>query len=702
MRIVQPSHGFVLPSDIELQSAHLAAVVESSLDAIVSVTLEGRITSWNAGATALFGYEPDEMLGRSILQIVPHELQAEELRLLLRIRAGERVAHFDTTRRAKDGRTVPVSLALSPIRDARGVVVGASKIARNISERRRSEKLVEAEVAALARLNDLSSSLWRSRDLNEGLSEILVAVIELLSADKGNIQLLDGDNQTLRIIAQRGFQQEFLDFFREVSAGDQSACGRALRQGERIIIEDIELDREYVPFRRLARAAGYRAVVSTPLIGANGTRLGMVSTHFGAAHRPTAQEIRRLDLYLRQASDFIQRCQMEEALRCSREALLEADHRKDEFVALLAHELRNPLAPIRYALAASRTAALTPAQRTHAEQVIERQVANMSRLLDDLLNVSRVSMGKLALKRQQTRLKSVLEEAIEAARPSIEAKGHTLSVDLPPQPVWLAADPMRLAQVFSNLLINAAKYTDAGGRIEVGASVEGARVTVTVRDNGIGIAHEMLPRLFTPFFQGDAVPWRAEGGLGIGLSLARGLLTLHGGTIEAFSAGANQGSEFRVRLPVTSDQSIQPTSERVMQEPSSAPARRVLLVDDNRDAADACGLLLELAGHDVRIAYSGRSALEAAEMFRPEVAVLDIGMPDLDGYQVARHIRETDWGKGAVLVAVTGWGRDDDRQRAFAAGFDHHLTKPVTGETLQFLIRSLPHTRVDEAIRAPA
>jgi PAS domain S-box-containing protein len=691
-----PTTAFLNAADAALHSAHLAAVVESSLDAIVSVSLEGRIESWNAGATALFGYTADEILGRSILQIVPEELHAEEFQLLQRISAGQRIAHFETNRKAKNGRLVPISLTLSPIRDAKGVVVGASKIARDISERRIAEKLLATEVDALAKLNDLSSRLWRSSALNEGLNEMLIAVMELLSADKGNIQLLNSERQILTIVTHNGFQRDFLDFFHQVSAHDDSACGRALRDGHRIIIEDVELDLECEKFRQIACAAGYRALVVTPLIGAGGTRLGVVSTYFSAVHRPTARELRRLDLYLRQASDFIQRCQMEDALRRTQEALLEADHRKDEFLALLAHELRNPLAPIRYALASAKSAARTPAQRAHAEEVIDRQIANMSRLLDDLLDVSRMSMGKLELKRQPTELTAVLDAAVEAARPILETKGHTLAIDLPMEPVWLMADPMRLAQVFSNLVINSAKYTDAGGRIEIGASVAGEKVTVRIRDNGIGIAREILPRLFAPFFQGDGISARAEGGLGIGLSLARGLVTLHGGSIEAFSEGMNQGSEFLVQLPGGLAESIQPMSaEPGVHEPRPARALRVLLVDDNRDAADTFAILLELEGHQVRTAYSGRIALELAENFRPHVAVLDISLPDLDGYQVAQLIRGTGWGKDAMLVAVTGWGRDDDRRRAFAAGFDRHLTKPISGEALRCLLQSLPDGHSD-------
>ena len=241
--------------DAALHSAHLAAVVESSLDAIVSMSLEGRIQSWNAGAAVLYGYQVHEVLGRSILLIIPEELHAQELQLLERIRAGERIPHFDTTRKAKDGRRLPISLTISPVRDPNGVVIGASKIAQDISERK-------TELEALAKLNDLSSRLWRSRALSAGLNELLVAVIELLAADKGNIQLLDRERQILTIVAQKGFQPDFLHFFREVSAEDDSACGRALRHGERTIIEDIELDRDFEPLRPVARAAGYRAVGS--------------------------------------------------------------------------------------------------------------------------------------------------------------------------------------------------------------------------------------------------------------------------------------------------------------------------------------------------------------------------------------------------------------------------------------------------------
>jgi PAS domain S-box-containing protein len=487
--------------DYSIRLALLAAIVESSDDAIVSKTLEGRIQSWNAGAERIFGYKAEEIIGRPITIIIPPELQEEERRILDQVRHGERVDHFDTIRITKDGTRISISLTVSPIRDSRGVIVGASKVARDVSERKRaeqalreSERRLTAEADALAKLNELSTRLWRSRNLNEGLDEILAAVIELLGAEKGNIQLLDGEGSTLSIIVQRGFGQDFLELFREVSATDDSVSGGALRCGERIVIEDVNKDGAYAPFRAIARSAGYRSVIANPLVGADGTALGMVSTHFPLTHRPSEQELRRLDLYLRQACDFIQRCKLEQVLQQSEEALRDADRRKDEFLALLAHELRNPLAPIRYTLAANRKSGRTPEQQKRAEEIIERQVTHMSRLLDDLLDVSRITRSTLELKKNPIELTSIIGSAIETARPVLDAKQHTLSLDLPKHAVRLEADAVRLSQVFSNLLINAAKYTDSGGHIRLRASREGSEVIVAIRDNGIGISADMMPR----------------------------------------------------------------------------------------------------------------------------------------------------------------------------------------------------------------
>jgi PAS domain S-box-containing protein len=679
--------------DYSTQLALLAAIVESSDDAIVSKTLDGTILSWNAGATRIFGYSAEEVIGKPITIIIPPELHPEERRILAKLRAGERIDHFDTERVAKDGRRVFVSLTVSPVRDSRGVIVAASKIARDVTERkllerymRESEAHLAAEAQALTRLSELSTRLWRSRTLQEGMDEMLAAMMELLGADKGDIRLLEDGGKVLRIVAHRGFSGEFLDLFAGVTATENCGCGRALRSRQRVIIEDVERDELYAPYRSLAQAAGYRSLVASPMIGADDACLGVVTTHFQTVHRPQWQELNRLDLYLRQASDFIQRCRLEQILRRSEESLREADRRKDEFLALLAHELRNPLAPIRYALAATSKPGCSAEQQRKAAEVVERQVAHMSRLLDDLLDIARITRGTLELKKDAIELHAVVASAVETARPVIDSKHHQLSVQLPDKPVRLEADAVRLAQVFANLLINAAKYTNPRGHIELRACAQPGEITVTVRDDGIGISTEMMPRLFTLFAQAHS--GREQAGLGVGLSLVRGLVALHGGTVDAHSAGLGQGSEFTVHLP-TGSPAVQPVVAQVSASPATTSPLRILVVDDSRDAADICATLLELSGHRVQTAYSGRRALEVAEAFRPQLCLLDIGLPDIDGYQLARSIRATPWGEEAQLVAITGWGQEEDRRRAAEVGFDHHLTKPVAAEALDQLLRSV-------------
>jgi PAS domain S-box-containing protein len=678
-----------------IERALLAAIVDSSDDAIVSKTLDGRIRSWNRGAARLFGYQPEEIVGQPITTIIPPELHDEERQILERLKRGERIDHFETIRVRKDGRRIPISLTVSPIRDSTGVIIGASKVARDISERKRaeylqeeSERLLTVEADALAKLNECSSRLWRSRSLGDGLDEMLAAVIELLGADKGAVQLYNQQQAVLEIAAQRGFEQGFLEFFGRISEDQDSASARALRSRERVVIGDIEADALYAPFRDAARAVGYRAIISSPLIGKEGAVLGIISMHFREVYQPTAQGLRRLDLYMRQASDFIERYRLEEELRRSEEGLRDADRRKNEFLALLAHELRNPLAPIRYALATRKKAGRTLEQQQRADEVIERQVAQMSHLLDDLLDVSRITRGILALRKCYTELTLVLGAAIEAARPILDAKHHTLTLDLPKHAVRLEADPVRLGQVFSNLLINAGKYTDPGGHIELRAAQDGGEIVVSVSDNGIGMSAELIPRLFTPFTQARTAIDRSEGGLGLGLALVRGLITLHGGSVEARSAGPECGTEMIVRLPA-SEPPVE-VGNLVPEPPASSDTKlRIMIVDDNKDAADTCEMLLKLLGHEVQTAHTGLSVPALAESFRPHVLLLDIGLPDISGYELAKQIRCTAWGQSAVLIAVTGWGQEEDKRMAFAAGFDHHLAKPVDPGALEALLQTI-------------
>ena len=501
--------------------AHLAAIVESSDDAIVSKTLEGIIRSWNRAAERLFGYTAEEAVGQPITLIIPPERVQEEQEIQAKLRGGERIDHFETVRLAKSGRRIDVSLTISPIRNANGIIVGASKIARDIGERKAADEA-------------------RQRALGE--------------------------------------------------------------------------------------------------------------------------------------------------LKRAEEALREADRRKDEFLAVLAHELRNPLAPIRYAVAMARKNNRPEAERQQAQAIIERQVDHMGRLLDDLLDVSRITRGTLILRRSTVDLASVVAAAQESARPLIEARGHTLTVRLPAGSIRLVADPVRLAQVLSNLLINAAKYTDTGGRIELEAKRGRNGLVVAVRDNGIGISAEMMPRMFTLFAQASPAIERSEGGLGIGLALVRGLVELHGGTVSARSRGVGQGSAFVVRLPLGNPADPAGSAKAVPACAESKPLR-LLIADDNRDSATTCAALLQASGHQVAVAHTGREAFDMACKLHPDALLLDIGMPELNGYQLAHRIRGTSWGSRAMLIAITGWGQEQDKRRALAAGFDQHLTKPIDPDGLEMLLQ---------------
>ncbi len=376
--------------------------------------------------------------------------------------------------------------------------------------------------------------------------------------------------------------------------------------------------------------------------------------------------------------------------KLAEEALRDSDRRKDEFLATLAHELRNPLAPIRNGLEVMRRAGEDPSAVESARAMMERQLAHLVRLVDDLLDLSRISRGKIDLRMERVELSRVVQQAVETSRPAIEAGHHELSVELPDRPILVDADVTRLAQVIANLLNNAAKYTPGGGRIRLLAEQSGDRVTVKVLDNGVGIPAPMLPRIFEMFTQVDRSLERSQGGLGIGLSLVKGLVERHGGSVEARSDGHGLGSEFEVTLPAAGPpEDARKTEGETTPEGSPSTRRRILVVDDNRDAATSLAMLLNILGNETRTAHDGLEALEAASAFRPDVILLDIGMPRMNGYDTARRIREEPWGRSMVLVALTGWGQEDDRRRSSEAGFDLHLTKPVEPAALEKMLAGL-------------
>jgi signal transduction histidine kinase/ActR/RegA family two-component response regulator len=399
------------------------------------------------------------------------------------------------------------------------------------------------------------------------------------------------------------------------------------------------------------------------------------------------------DIEERKRSQAIQN-EAEKALHQANEQLRESDRRKDEFLATLAHELRNPLAPICNAVQIMRTRALPEQTLQSAHDIVERQVQHMVRLIDDLLDVSRITQGKLELRRERVVLEAVIEQALETMRPHLQ---HEFTVSLPPGPLHVDADPVRLAQVFANLLVNACKYTGRGGRISLSVEREGSLVVARVRDSGIGIPAEQLGGVFRMFSQLSGGHERAQGGLGIGLSLSRSLVEMHGGTIEAHSEGRNRGSEFVVRLPLSQKQSGEGAAQARQASSFNAQLyRQILVVEDNRDSAESLAMLLSMQGGQVEVAHDGLAALDKAEACRPDLVLLDLGLPKMSGYDACRTMRARPWGRQAIVIAMSGWGQEEDRQKSKEAGFDAHLVKPVEyGELMSLLcsIRAAGTTR---------
>lgn len=416
--------------------------------------------------------------------------------------------------------------------------------------------------------------------------------------------------------------------------------------------------------------------------------------------RRAQEELRRLNLELERRVDE-RTAELVSAigeLRQAEAALREADRRKDEFLATLAHELRNPLAPLFNATQLLRLGGPDSAEFRWARDVIDRQIHQMSRLVDDLLDISRISRGKLALRREPVKLRDVIQSAVETSNPHIQNGKHELTLDVPCEELILNGDLTRLSQILSNLLNNAAKYTEPGGKIALAAEAKDGEVEIRVKDNGVGIPSELIPHVFELFAQIDRHMDRSKGGLGIGLRLVKSLVELHGGRIRASSGGAGQGSEFIIRLPMATETC--PQEEVPQVKPAAQPAEskngkhlRVLIVDDNQDNADSLRRLLSMTGHEVRAAFGGPEGLRVAEEFLPDVALLDLGMPEVDGHEVCRRIRSAPWGRHMTLIAQTGWGQEQDRRRTGEVGFDYHLVKPIDHAALSELLTKIDNER---------
>jgi PAS domain S-box-containing protein len=619
----------------QLRTARLAeAVIQSSDDAIVRKRLDGTIEMWNPGAERLFGYSAAEAVGRHISLIIPPERIAEEDRIIATLRAGRRIDHFETERRCADGSLRWVSLTISPISDEHGTVIGASKIVRDVTERR----LAEAEREKFVNVLENSQDFIGMCDLQGVPFFVNRAGLDMVGLES----LADAKRATLAEFFFPEDRDRILNEF----------LPRVLRDGRG------EVEIRFRHFR--TGAARWMAYKVLTLPGLDGKPVGFATV----------------------SQDVTERKALADDLRRLATSLSDADRRKNEFLALLAHELRNPLAPISNAVRAIRLREPGD-ERTvaAAADMLERHVAQMARLVNDLLDASRISRGKIELRRSRVAIAGVVEEALETVRPLASRMGHQLSASLPPEPIDIDGDAGRLAQVIGNLLNNACKFTNRGGHIALDVSRAGTEAIIRVRDDGIGIAAEDLPGLFDMFVQVDTSLERSRDGLGIGLTLVKTLVELHGGSVEVFSEGPGRGSEFIVRLPVATAESEASRMEPQVPAPPRA-SRRVLVVDDNADAAESLAMLLTFSGHETRQAHDGADAVKTAEEFRPDVVLLDIGLPVMNGYEACRRLRQQPWGRSMLLVALTGWGQEEDREQSRDAGFDVHMVKPVDHEAL--------------------
>ncbi|CAN3989415.1 two-component system, NarL family, sensor histidine kinase EvgS [Methylocystis bryophila] len=571
-------------------------------------------------------------------------------------------------------------IGLRPYRTLEARIEGVVLTLTDITSRKTAEAELHMELEATRQLQQLSTKFIQSEDITQPLNDVLKTAIELVGADFGAIHLYDDASQNLRIAAHKGFSERFLGRLASAESSDASHYGRVLKTLQQIMITDVERDPAGAPILEEARAAGFRAELSTPLVGAPGKIVGVLSMQFREPHELSRRDSRLIDIVARNAADAINAYQLKQKLR-------EDDRRKNEFLAVLAHELRNPLATTSNAIQTLTRLKLDVPEAQELLAMAARQIEQLTRLVNDLLDISRITQGRIELRPQLLDLNNVVRRAMEANESAINDKRHKLNVSLFSKPLRVYGDPVRLAQALGNLISNAAKYTPEGGQIDIASGEKDGSAFVSVRDNGVGVPQNMLSQIFELFVQAEQAPHaKLTGGLGVGLALARSLVALHGGTIEAFSDGPGKGFTVVIRLPLsTADSPAQGTT--VKQEPVlSAFAKRVFVVDDNADVANALVLLLRSFGAEARAAYSGAEALAKVKEFKPDIAFIDLGMPGMDGYEVARALRATPEGKEAILVALSGWGGDEHRKRGLEAGFDRHIIKPIDANELADLL----------------
>ena len=618
-------------------------LVEGAQDyAIFMLDPLGNIATWNEGAERIKGYRAEEIIGKHFSCFYPSEAiesgwPAKELEMA----SAQGRFEDEGWRLRKDGSKFWANVVITALRDDKGNLKGFSKITRDLTERVQKE-------------SEVRDSEVRFRRLFE-------------SARDGILIL---DPVTGKITDANPYMTELLEY------PNDELVGKELWQIG--LIKDIEASR--AAFRQLL-TDGYISYHHLPLESKSGRQVDVefVSNIYDVDHHAVIQCNVR---------DIRQRQQLLRA-QAEAETLADLHRRKDEFLAVLSHELRNPLAAITNAVQLLDLQKDEDPLQEKARSIIRRQVGNLVVLVNDLLEVSRILSGRVQLHQEDVDARSVVEKAVETVRPLIDQRKQELTISLPEEPIWLHADPIRLEEAIVNILSNAAKYTPEAGHIWINVQEEDTAMVLRVKDNGIGIAPEFLPQIFDLFTQSERALDRSQGGLGIGLAVTRKLVEMHGGKIEANSDGLGQGSEFVVRLPGLSSPSDDLQIRSIATPRQSGDVWRVLIVDDNVDSADVIALLLRVSGHNVRVAYSPKAALEAAAEYQPDVVLLDIGLPEMDGYEVARRLRQQPELNDIKLIALTGYGQDSDRQRSYEAGFDYHLVKPVAAQKLEEFLATL-------------
>ena len=653
---------------------------------------ELRYVSVNNALAEMDGHPPDFYLGKSIRDAVPELAGVIEAHHHRVIESGQPVVDVEINGTTQAHPNEPRYWLSSyyPVRNDSGELLGVNVAVRDITRRK------QAEANALFLL-DVGECIRFAADGDELLWAVSVALGEHLRASRCAFIRIDGEQD--RVVVQRDYHPHMPSL---VGTYLLSALAPAIvdagRLGQTIVVGDVSRDQRTAEFVDALRRLGVSAYVATPLVR-DGQLTSAIVVAMAEPHEWNEREVALVNLVAERTWESAGKLQLDRALRESDAALRDADRRKDEFLATLAHELRNPLSLMRNVVTLQQTSGAPHSDPQWGKDIIDRQVNYLTRLTDDLFDVSRITREKLDLQKETLNLPEVIKAAVESCRPLIDQRRHELIVTMSQKAIYIDADRVRLTQVFMNLLNNAAKYTPDRGHIWLNVEPAGDTVEVRIKDTGLGIAPENLPRLFELFYQVDRSFTRSEGGLGLGLTLVHRLVELHGGKVEARSAGVNRGSEFIVRLPVLENLSHSVEPAAVHENGALAPTRcrRILVADDFPQSADTLAQLLRREGFEVRVAQDGIEAFQTAAEFRPDVVVLDIAMPKLNGYEAARKIREQPWGGEIILIALTGWGQQQDRRRTQDAGFNAHLTKPVNYNAIMELLANVPGSAIGGA-----